>query len=126
MNKRGQKGETLAAEFLQRRGFQIIAKNWRGSKELRSPEIDIIAQKDSMIVFVEVKSCNTGQFGSPEFWITKAKQKRLSKGAGVYLALNLSDKITYRFDAIIVDCRTEPPIINHIENAFAAVEQSND
>jgi putative endonuclease len=122
MNNRGQKGEELAERYLIEHGYKIMEKNWRGNKNIKSPEIDLIVQKDNVVVFVEVKSCKGGQFGNPEYWITPAKQKRLSKGANAYLAINHNAEAEYRFDAIIVDRTKNRPLINHIENAFAFIE----
>jgi putative endonuclease len=126
LNNRGQKGEELAERYLINNGYQILAKNWRGIKELKSPEIDLIAKRNDLIIFVEVKSFKTGLFGNPEYWITPAKQRRLSKGAKVYLALFPEGNINYRFDAIIVDRRKKSDIINHIENAFSLAEENID
>jgi len=126
LNKKGQKGELLAEQYLIKKGYDIIAKNWRGNKAVKAPEIDIIAQKDNTIIFVEVKSCRTDLFGNPEYWITPAKQKRLITGARAYLMINPNESVNYRFDAIAVDCRTEPAIMNHVENAFTVAYDCDD
>jgi putative endonuclease len=117
---RGQKGEKLAEDFLLAKGYTILAKNWRGQKGQRTPEIDIVARDKDAIVFVEVKTASTGDYGSPEYWITPAKRKRLIAGAEAYLAQNSTDQQACRFDAIVIDNRTKTPLVKHIINAFMA------
>ena len=118
MNKSGKIGEDIAANYLIQNGYQILERNWRGAKELKCPEIDIIARKDNAIVFVEVKTSSTDKFGLPESWITPQKQQRLARGASAYLSQLKDDISECRFDAIAIDYRTKPPKINHIVNAF--------
>jgi putative endonuclease len=119
---RGQKGEKLAEEYLLSQGYSVLAKNWRGIKGQRAPEIDIIAIDKDTIVFVEVKTASTAAYGSPEFWITETKRKRLITGAQAYMAQNLSELESCRFDAILIDNRVKPPLIRHVVNAFMADE----
>jgi putative endonuclease len=117
---RGQKGERLAEEYLLTLGYIILAKNWRGVKGKRAPEIDIIAREKDTIVFIEVKTASTEAFGSPAFWITEPKRKRLIAGALAYMAQNPSTSDSYRFDAILIDNRGQKPLIKHVVNAFGA------
>lgn len=118
MKKTGDKGELIATRFLESRGFHILERNWRGTKELRAPEIDIIAGKNDTIIIVEVKTVSSTRFGQPQEWITVHKRKRLADGARAYLASKDIDGINFRFDAILIDISVSPPLINHIENAF--------
>ncbi|MEN8187811.1 MAG: YraN family protein, partial [Bacteroidota bacterium] len=69
-NELGKKGEDLAVEFLIKNGFEILDRNWRFKKA----EIDIIAQKDDLLVMAEVKTRSTDFFGDPQEFI-KPKQK---------------------------------------------------
>ncbi len=118
MNRTGKLGEKLAAEYLERNGYNLLKRNWRGHGDIKCPEIDIIAEKDDAIIFVEVKTSSTVKFGAPEEWITSGKRRRLVMGAKAYLAcFNMSD-VECHFDAIAIDCRTDPPAIKHIKNAF--------
>ena len=126
MNKSGKIGEDLAAEYLQRKGYEIIARNWRGVKGLRSPEIDIIAGKNNVIIFVEVKTSSTGKFGSPEYWITPAKRQRITSGAQAFLAQYTKPYEEARFDAIVIDRQTKPVSVNHIKNAFFITDFDNE
>lgn len=116
----GQQGEKLALEYILSRGYAILDKNWRGAKGQRAPEIDIIAKDNETIVFIEVKTASTSRFGSPEYWITDTKRKRLIAGAQAYIAQNSSDSVSFRFDAIMIDNRSPKPLIRHIVNAFTA------
>jgi len=118
MNKSGQYGEDLAVEYLKRKGYEIIARNWRGEKKLRAPEIDIIARRSDILIFIEVKTSSTGKFGRPEYWIDRKKRDRIAKGAEAFLSIYETYFESSRFDAITVDRECDPPRINHIKNAF--------
>jgi len=118
MKKTGDRGEQIAAEYLKSEGYVILERNWRGNREIKSPEIDIIASKDNTIVIVEVKTASTTKFGSPQEWITIHKRKRLIEGARAYQAIEQPADSGFRFDAVLVDISVRPPSINHIVNAF--------
>ncbi|MCB9361410.1 MAG: YraN family protein [Flavobacteriales bacterium] len=111
-NQLGKQGEGLAVQFLQKLGYTIIETNWQKHKF----EIDIIAQHNNEIVFVEVKTRSTAYFGKPEEAVTRAKQKHLIEGADFYLQEKEID-LEARFDVIsvIINHTTE---INHIKEAF--------
>ena len=68
-NELGKKGEQLAIDYLVKKGYKILDKNWRYLKA----EVDIIAKKDSMIVAVEVKTRSSDYFGDPQDFINKKK-----------------------------------------------------
>ncbi|MCP4583316.1 MAG: YraN family protein [candidate division Zixibacteria bacterium] len=119
MKKTGDLGEELAAKYLIEKGYRIIERNWRGEKEFKSPEIDIIADIDDGLVFIEVKTSTTDLFGQPQEWITPRKRRRIAEGAAIYLACKNQSDTNCRFDAIAIDLRTKPATINHIENAFS-------
>ena len=95
---RGAAAETLAAEFLVRRGVEIIARNYR----CRGGEIDLIARDRDMLVFVEVRLRSNAAFGGAAESITAAKRRRLARAAGYYLA-TLGREPPCRFDAILLD-----------------------
>ena len=110
----GNDGENRAALFLESRGYTIIARNWR----TRSGEIDIIAEKDNILVFVEVKTLPCGNAELLAHVLDKRKQKRISETAKCFIANNrkYNDRII-RFDVIVVDMPGFPSVY-HIENAF--------
>lgn len=113
----GKKGEEAAAEFLLKKGFEIVERNYRFSHG----EIDIIAKdpNDGYTVFVEVKARQNLQFGEPEYAITKSKQKQLKKMAEHYFFDKGITELDCRFDVISVLFREKiRPVITHYENAF--------
>lgn len=112
-NKLGIKGEAIAVEYLQNRGYKILETNWRYEKK----EIDIIAQQGSFIVIVEVKTRSTDFFGRPEEAVTVAKQKHLIEAADYYLQ-QLSFEAEVRYDIVSVIKDETQMSIKHIEEAF--------
>ncbi len=77
----GQQGEAIAQAYLQRRGYGIIAANWRCDQG----ELDLIAQHDATLVFVEVRTRRSGVRGLAEESVTPTKQRRLATLAYAYL-----------------------------------------
>jgi len=82
-NKFGSDGEGLAAAWLEARGYEILHRNWRHSHY----EIDVIALKNKMLHFIEVK-CRNHSIGFPEDSVTKKKFRNIKKAADEYLFLN--------------------------------------
>lgn len=110
----GQLGEKLACEFLREKGYKIIDQNFR----TRGGEIDIVAEKEEMLVFVEVKTRTNRMFGLPEEAIDARKQHKLAMTAECYLAAHhLYDK-DYRIDSVAVEINETdaPPKIRHAED----------
>jgi len=118
MNKSGKYGEDMAVDYLKQKGYEILARNWRGSKQMKAPELDIIARHKNVIIIIEVKTSSTGKFGKPEHWIDMKKRSRVAEGAKAFLSLYGEDFEGCRFDAIAIDRECKPPHINHIKNAF--------
>ncbi len=112
---RGTRGECLAVDFLLKKGYRVVKRNFRYGKG----EIDIIAMNGDVLVFVEVKMRATARFGTPEEAITFRKQRQIRMAAEGYLALHgLTDQLC-RCDVIAIrDQGDAAPLINHIENAF--------
>ena len=112
----GALGERLAQQFLRQRGYSIIDANW----STRFGEIDIVAKRDDLLVFVEVKTRSSRNTESAFEGITPAKHERIIKAVYQYLhAHGLDDETDWRIDAIGVALRTDrPPIIDHIEDAL--------
>ena len=113
----GAAGEVMAARFLREKGYDIVGVNVR----TRFGEIDMIAQKDSYLVFVEVKTRGEDALYEPKEAVTGAKQRRILKTAAMYLKSNPTD-LQPRFDVIEVFTGDGDPLtpkaIDHIENAF--------
>lgn len=95
--KTGQIGEQAAAKFLKEKGYKIIDQNFR----TRFGEIDLIAKKNQVLVFVEVKA-RMGNLGKPEWQITARKINRVQKMAKVYLAKKQPDYDNLRIDAVCI------------------------
>ena len=110
--KKGKQGEDWAAAFLEQKGYEILSRNYR----YKHSEIDIIARKQEMIVFVEVKSRENADFGNPEEAVSAAKRSQVHQAARYYIA---AEKITQeiRFDIIAIT-GFEKPEIEHFEDAF--------
>jgi putative endonuclease len=111
----GKKGEKLAINYLKKRGCSIRSSNFR----TRLGEIDIVAEDNGTIIFVEVKTRTGTMYGAPYEAVTKIKQVQLSKVALEYLnQYDLNDSPA-RFDVIsIVHADGEKPEIELIKNAF--------
>jgi len=112
-NELGEKGEFLAARHLEEKGYKICFKNWRSGKL----EIDIIAEKDGFIVFVEVKTRENNYMGEPELAVTRKKQSQIVKAADAFFK-ETDCQLESRFDiiAVIINSKTEE--IKHIDGAF--------
>jgi len=112
----GDKGEKLAEDFLKRKGFNIIQRNYR----CKLGEIDIIAEQDDVIVFVEVRTKRTESFGIPQSSITSGKISRITKTALSYIQEKELFDRSCRFDVIAITFpqKSKEPNIEHIENAF--------
>lgn len=106
----GRAGENRAIKFLKKKGYKILKKNY----ETPFGEIDIIAQDNDYIVFVEVKTRTSEEYGLPCQAVDKKKQQKYYKIATHYLQREKKMDSLCRFDVIEVE-NTE---INHIFNAF--------
>ena len=110
----GKLGEDLAANFLEEKGFNIIERNYR----FGHGELDIIAEKAEMLIFIEVKTKKFGDFGDPINWVSRGKQKQIGRIARGYLyEKNITDR-DCRFDVVLVTWEDGLWKIDHLENAF--------
>jgi putative endonuclease len=117
-NDLGKKAEDLAAEFLLKNGYKILTRNFRYQKA----EIDIITEKDSLIVIVEVKARSTDAFNLPQEAVNKRKIKLLVSAADHYLE-EFNKNMEVRFDIISVLPDEKGNLsIEHIINAFEAFD----
>lgn len=94
----GARGEALAAHWLQKHGYRIVARNWR-AKQL---ELDIVVKHADTLVFVEVKTRSQGGMGSPVEAINPRKKNSLIKAARAYLAAHDAWHSPSRFDVIAI------------------------
>ena len=111
----GRKGEELAAAYLQKKGYCILERNFR----CRRGEIDIVASRGKTLVFVEVKTRRTLQFGLPAEAVTETKRQHLLQGAAYYCKRIGCSGVQKRMDVVEVLFLDEKPYLRHTENAFS-------
>lgn len=109
----GIEAENIAAEFLIKEGYVVRERNWRVGNHI---EIDIIAEKDGYIVFVEVKA-RKGNFMHPSETVDDKKIRKMVAGGNAYLR-NLPYLFKYRFDVITVTGDPSDYHIDHMPDAF--------
>lgn len=94
----GQAGEKAAVKFLKKRGYRIVEKNYRN----KAGEIDIIAEQDRVLVFVEVKSRAHAELGEPLEAVTPHKQRKIGQVAKGFLAQHRIENRDCRFDVVSI------------------------
>jgi putative endonuclease len=110
----GRKGESLAKTFLESLGYEILDENWTHGK----CEIDLVAYKDRVIIFAEVKTRTGNGFGEPEDFVDARKQRLLAQAADEYIYL-MDHQGEVRFDIIsILFDKNANHTLKHIEDAF--------
>lgn len=106
----GVQGEVLAEEYLKSKKYKILCKNYT----TKIGEIDIVAQIEDVVVFVEVKARNTRRFGMPREAITPYKQNKIRKVATQYMLKHKLMNSKVRFDCIEI----LGDDITHLQNCF--------
>ncbi len=110
----GIKGEHIAENFLLKKGYNILHMNWRSGKK----EVDSIAQKGDSVVFIEVKTRRSHDFGFPEEAVTLSKQAHLKTAAEAFFE-TYKEHDNVRFDVVSILLKGEEIIeILHFEDAF--------
>ncbi|MBS7566105.1 YraN family protein [Mucilaginibacter sp. Bleaf8] len=110
----GRHGEALAKAHLEAAGYGIMDENWTHGKA----EVDLIAYKDRMIIFTEVKTRTGNGFGEPEDFVDNRKQKLLADAADEYIYL-MNHQGEVRFDIIAILFNKQGTFtLKHIEDAF--------
>ncbi len=116
----GQKGEALAADYLEAKGYRLLDRNYRFERA----EVDLVmfeptpANDGGEIVFVEVKARRGTGFGRPEDAVTEAKQKAIRRVAEAWLHERKLFPSPVRFDVVAILFGGEEPEVEHFENAF--------
>ena len=114
MNKniqKGKLGEDLACEFLLKKGYRIVERNWRYS---RFGEIDIIIANKNSLVFVEVKARTGIDFGHPVEAVNNSKMKKIRTLAEIYLAQNPNLNFeNIRFDIVGILLKQQPEFTHY-------------
>ncbi len=113
----GKWGETQAADYLARQGFTLVERN------VRTPygEIDLVVEKDSLVVFVEVKTRRGRTFGYPEESVNLRKQIHLKNSAAYYIQSHPDRQCAWRIDVISIQAPggALPAQITHFQNAVS-------
>ena len=115
--KFGKAGEEAAVAFLKKKGYRIVQKNFKTAVG----EIDIIAENDKAVIFIEVKTRFGGQFGHPSLAVSPHKQKKLVQTEESFLVRYKIKDRDMRFDVLSVTGSPDAPDswnIEPIENAF--------
>jgi len=110
----GKKGEEVALRFLKKKGYRIIEKNY----VCKLGEMDIIAKEKDTLVFVEVKTRTTTEFGPPQLAVNSSKQRQLSKVALNYLKEKHLEEVKARFDVMAILLAQKGEEIELIRDAF--------
>lgn len=111
--KRGFEGEGLAITFLEKKGYQLLERNYRYKRS----EIDLIVKKDNWLVFVEVKTRSSTAFGFPEEFVDYKKAEKILEGADQYMyEANWNGNV--RYDIVSIVLKEGEPEIHHFEDAF--------
>jgi len=111
----GDRGEAIAALHLERSGWTILDRNFR----LGRKEIDLVASRDGVVAFVEVKTRSGEGFGHPLEAVTPRKRGAIEAVASAWIARHGRPEHTYRFDAVSILFRPgRPPSVEHVEDAW--------
>jgi putative endonuclease len=110
----GWRGEQLACDELERRGYAVIERRYR----TRAGELDIVARDGDYFVFVEVKARSDRSFGDPEEAVTSQKQQKMVAMATDFLARNGLDEVPCRFDVVAINTEFDPPRVVVLQDAF--------
>ena len=110
----GAYGEQLACAYLERQGYEIIRRNYKASYK----ELDIVARKEDMLIFAEVKTRTSNWYGGGEEAVTYQKQQAMKKGIGSFLYRERVWHRDVRADVITItiDKRRKTAKIKHYEN----------
>jgi len=113
--KLGKKGEELAVKFLQKQGLKILARNYKTPQG----ELDIIAKNPKEIIFIEVKTRTSQEFGKPAEAVNYRKQEKLKLLAQEYLCTNKLENSNLRFDVLAIVIRPQgKPKIEWLQGAI--------
>lgn len=115
-NLLGEEGEKIAIRFLKSKGYIIHHTNWR----MGHLEVDIIADNGQELVFVEVKTRSSEEYGKPEESVNAKKEMDLITSADVYLE-SLELDVPVRFDIVSIILNDQGSSLTHFEDAFSSI-----
>jgi len=111
----GELGERIAERWLRRQGWRIVQRRFRSGHR----DIDLVAERDGLVAFVEVKARRGQRFGDPVEAVNWKKQRELGRSARVWIDRHGRSPEAYRFDVIGVLVAGKRVRIRHVENAFS-------
>jgi putative endonuclease len=109
----GQRGESLASRFLKKKGVLIVERNWRSGRY----ELDLIGRLEDKLIFIEVKTRLSRNYGNPEEAVDGQKIEHIKRAAEQYLHYTGWEG-PIRFDILAIVKDGDEPEIHHIEDAF--------
>ncbi|UZR92694.1 YraN family protein [Chondrinema litorale] len=112
--EKGKIGENLAVNYLSKKGFKILERNFRYKKA----EIDIIASNEKFVLFIEVKTRSKTTFGYPEEFVSEQQEERIMNAATHFLETTGAPHQFIRFDIISIIKNSSQQELVHIEDAF--------
>ncbi|WP_338874375.1 YraN family protein [Spirosoma sp. SC4-14] len=112
-NETGKQGEAEAVRYLREKGFEIMARNYRH----QHAEIDLVAKKGKLLIFIEVKTRTNLSYGNPEEFVSYTKARLVMKAAEHYIFAN-DWQHDIRFDIVAVTVTGNEIRIKHLEDAF--------
>ena len=121
-NELGKRGEALATELLQAKGYHLLDQSYRFERA----EIDLVMLKlePGELVFVEVKTRSQDRWGAPELAVDQRKQQQMFKAAEAYIHEKQMRTVPVRFDVVAVNLADpEEPVFHHIVDAFRMMER---
>jgi putative endonuclease len=110
----GLKGEQIAERWLKRHGWRIMQRRFRSGHR----DIDLVAEKDGTVAFVEVKARSGSDFGDPVEAVNWRKRRELTRSAQVWVQRHGRSEDNYRFDVIGVLISAKGARVRHVQNAF--------
>lgn len=112
----GSWGEDVAVRHLLTAGYVVLARNWR----CREGELDVVAQRDRVLVFVEVKTRSGPAYGDPAEAVTAVKARRIRLLAARWLVdARPQGSFDLRFDVVgVVRQSSGPPVVTHLQGCF--------
>ena len=110
----GELGERIAARWLERAGWRILARRYRSGRR----DIDVVAEREGLVAFVEVKARNGLAFGDPVEAVHRRKQRELTKSAHCWIERHGRFGDRYRFDVLGVLVRDRRVYVRHVPGAF--------
>jgi putative endonuclease len=112
--EQGESAESLGAQFLLRRGYRLLERNFK----TRLGEVDLVVENDAYLVFVEVRYRRSVAWGSPEATVGRLKRSKLVLAALEYVQRHRLEQRALRFDVLSIRQARGGPCIEHYENAF--------